>query len=1051
MKEEYTDIKIKEDLLESLSEKEKELALKILQEFGEQGNSSTYNDLIFDDYKEIPVDIETFLTDDKYLGKPWKDSYGKSKVYPFWLGVLKEIFPNNIDTDYDTLLESGARGLGKSEIACGAVCAYLMYRVMCLKNPLEYYHMKLTEKIAFAFMNIKLELSEAIAVDKFQKTIQMSPWFMSKGKMTQRNNQPYWNPPDPIEIIIGSQADDVIGRPIFFAFFDEVSFMKNKDVEEQKKKALNMIDTAIGGMKTRFVHKGKNPTLLVVASSKKSEQSFMESYIRQLKETQGDNTYIVDEPVWKVKPKGTYSEETFFIGLGNKFLDSIVIPDSDKDKIKEYEAKGYQIIEAPIDFRAKALEDLDRTLCDYAGISSFTSNKFLSAERLSDVVSDEIHNPMPDKITVGNGKDDDVQYSDFFKLDLLDKKYMNKPLFIHLDMSISGDKTGIAGVWIIGKKPTSDGNSGKDLFFQPAFSFSVEAPKGRQISFEKNRNFIRWLRDQGFRVRSITSDTFQSYDLQQQLKAEGFNCDILSVDRVETTPGEKGGVCRPYQYIKNTIYENRIRLYKTELLYNEYVQLEKNNDTGKVDHPPKGCFTGDTKVSLVDGRELTFLELVKEFNEGKVNYVYSMNLDTNKIEPRKITNAWCTQKNAKLIKVTLDNGEVIKCTLNHRFMLRNGEYCEAQDLLPGDSLMPLYRKVSDNGLEGYRMYYEPFEDEWHYEHRKFATDVLDEKYLVHHIDCNKLNNNSTNLIWMSKEQHNIVHSNNGTGAFSKEVNDKRKATLSQYYIDNKNNPTFIERNKKISETLTNKEKLQERQDWISLLESTFNVNYDELSLKERCSYGVKLNRIIHPEVQKTISEQVSKNHKLGKYINSNKALKNCNDLNKQLKLLFPNIDREEFVKLFGFDYDSLDKSNKGVWSNRYRQKMYDLVNHKVSSIEFIDECEDVYDITVEHNHNFALSCGIFVHNSKDQADAMTGAVYNASKYADEFAHDYGEDFEIILKTNEKSTSNDIRQMTVDFEEELKKMGPNLGKPIGQSEEDKNKQTVYNPYSDVLIW
>jgi hypothetical protein len=62
-----------------------------------------------------------------------------------------------------------------SEIACGAVGAYLMYRVLCLKNPLEYYKLKPTEKIVFAFMNIKLELAKAIAVDKFQKTIQMSP------------------------------------------------------------------------------------------------------------------------------------------------------------------------------------------------------------------------------------------------------------------------------------------------------------------------------------------------------------------------------------------------------------------------------------------------------------------------------------------------------------------------------------------------------------------------------------------------------------------------------------------------------------------------------------------------------------------------------------------------------------------------------------------------------------------------------------------------------------------------------------------------------------
>lgn len=738
--------KIDLSLLDGLSEDEKKYTLQILKELSNSGSSKTYDNLRYIDYKEIPVDIETFLTDDRYLGIPWKDKNGKLKLYPFWLDVLKKLFPNNTETAYDTLLESGARGLGKSEIACGAVCAYLMYRVMCLKDPLEFFHLKPTEKIAFAFMNIKLDLSEAIANDKFQKTIQMSPWFMSKGTLTQRHNKPYWIPPEPIEIIIGSQADDIIGRPIFFCldgntkiltsngsfkieelenktiqvpsindkdeiilsnectvkqtaisdieyqitlmdntvikctpshrfmlidgsykeakdlteddeimdfvpyfiknitwkknnmkikkiekiqletpkkyydvinadpynnflietntsyivshncFFDEISFQRNKDIEEQKKKALNMIDTAIGGQKTRFIYKGKNPTLLVVASSKRSEQSFMESYIRTLSETQSDNTYIVDEPVWRVKPKGTYSEETFFIGLGNKRLDSIVIPDEDKDKLQQYKEKGYQIIEAPIDFRAKAIEDLERMLCDFAGISSFASNKFLSAARVSDVVDENIYNPMPDIIEVGNGKDDESQYYDFFDWEKLDKQYLNKPLFIHLDMSVSGDKTGIAGTWIIGKKPTSDGNPGKDLYYQLAFCTSVKAPKGRQISFEKNRNFIRWLKEKGFKIKEITSDTFQAFDLQQQLSAEGFKCSILSVDRVETPPGEKVGVCKPYQYLKNTIYEGRIKLPKTELLYTELVQLEKNNNNGKIDHP-NGGRTGSKDAS----------------------------------------------------------------------------------------------------------------------------------------------------------------------------------------------------------------------------------------------------------------------------------------------------------------------------------------------------------------------------------------------------------------------------------------------------------------------
>ena len=578
--------KISEEYLAGLSEEERASVLAIVKEVAEKGNSDTLNNILLADYKEAPVDIETFLTDDKYLGQAWKDATGKLKLYPFWLETLKKIFPNNFDTDYDTLLESGARGIGKSEVACGAICPYLMYRVLCLKNPLEFYHIKLTEKIAFAFMNIKLDLAEAIATDKFQKTIQMSPWFMSRGSMTQRNNKPYWNPPDPIEIIIGSQSDDLIGRPIFFAFFDEISFLKNQDIEKQKQKATDMIDTAIGGMKTRFIHNSKNPTLLVVASSKRSEQSFMESYIRLLGETSKDNTYIVDKPVWEVKPKGTYSDKIFHIGLGDKFKENIIIQDA--MLVPKYKLQGYNVIEVPIDFLENALKDLNRMLCDYAGISSFSSNKFINAGVLAEQLTEEFKNPMPEVIEVGDGREDHTEYKDFFDLTKLPRDLMNKPLFVHLDMSISGDKTGIAGVWIKGKKPTSDGNPGKDLFFQPAFSFSVKAPYGRQVSFAKNRNFIRWLKEQGFRVRHITSDTFQAYNLQQDLKADGFECSILSVDKVETIPGEHVGICKPYEYLRTTFQEGRCKLYQNDLLYTELVQLEKNNNNGKVDHPPKG-------------------------------------------------------------------------------------------------------------------------------------------------------------------------------------------------------------------------------------------------------------------------------------------------------------------------------------------------------------------------------------------------------------------------------------------------------------------------------
>ena len=570
--------------LQGLSEQERQLALEILNQYAQVGQSKLFDDLKYAEYKEIPVDIETFITDDRYLGKAWKDAGGKLKLYPFWMERLKELFPTNIDTGYNTFLESGARGIGKSEVACGCVCTYLMYRVMCMKNPLEFFHLKQTEKICFAFMNIKLALAEEIAASKFQKTIQMSPWFMERGTMTSKNNQPWWIPPEPIQLIIGSQSDDVIGLPIYFAFFDEISFIKNQDVEKQKKKAKDMIDTAIGGMFTRFIYQGKNPTVLAVASSKRSEQSFMEEYIKTLAKTSANTTLVIDKPVWEVKPKGTYSDQIFYLALGNKFLESLVIPDDDINNLDNYRARGYQILEVPLDFKAKFLEDIERNLCDFAVISSSSMNKYMSGQIVSDCINEAFKNPFPDIIEVGNGPEDLAQYKNFFKLEYIPKELMSKPLYIHLDMSVSGDMTGIAGTWIVGKKVSSDSDQAKDLSFRLAFSVSVKAPKGRQISFEKNRNFIRWLKEVGFKIKHITSDTYQSYDLQQQLIAEGFTCSILSVDRVDS----ESRVCKPYQYLRSTIYEKRFSMYRSNRLFDEFIDIERDLNTGKVDHSPNG-------------------------------------------------------------------------------------------------------------------------------------------------------------------------------------------------------------------------------------------------------------------------------------------------------------------------------------------------------------------------------------------------------------------------------------------------------------------------------
>ena len=611
--------------LNNLSEEERAYALKILKELSKEGKSASLDNLKYSDYEEIPVDIETFLKDDNYLGYAWKDSEGNFKLFDTWLKLLKQLFPDNVSTSVNNAIFSGARGIGKSEVAVG-IAAYLMYRLMCLKNPLEHFHLKPTEKFCFAFMNVKIEAAEEIANSKFQNTVKMSPWFLKHGTITGRTNR-VWNPPDFIELIIGSQADDVIGKPIFFAFFDEISFIRNQDIEKQKAKAINMIDTAIGGMKSRFMYKGKNPSLLVLASSKRSEKSFLETHIKTKLKSEKENVLILDKPIWEVRPASNYSGKRFNVALGNKFLPSQVIPDG--VDTQPWEDKGYKIISVPVEFKSNFLDDIERALCDYAGVSSSEISKYISGASVVATRNPNRVNPFSqDVIEVGNDPEDKAQYYDYFDLSKVPAELKSKPLFIHLDMSVSGDKTGIAGVWIKGKKHSVENiDQANDLYYALAFNVSVKAPKGWQVSFEKNKNFIYWLKEKGFRIRGISSDSFQSVETGQVLSAKGYTYQMISVDRVDPT----SRICKPYQYLRTTIYEKRIETYDSKLLTKELTELERNINTGKVDHPENGSKdAADALAGSVYHASQYAEEFAYDYGEN-IESVLNANLDQSAI------------------------------------------------------------------------------------------------------------------------------------------------------------------------------------------------------------------------------------------------------------------------------------------------------------------------------------------------------------------------------------------------------------------------------------
>lgn len=612
--------------LDNLSPEEKQLAIEILKQYSQQGKSDLLEDLKYGDFAEIPVDIETFLDDDKYLGAGiWErdavTGERRCTLFPYWRETLKKIFPDNLTTKYNTLILTGSIGLGKTLVAVLAML-YLLYRMLCLKDPYSYYKMMPSDKITFSMLNITLDTAQGVGWDKLQQLIQGSPWFLEHGEMNASRTNPQWQPNNHIELIFGSNNRHVVGRALFCNFTDEVNFGIGGDVEKKKAKQKKMIAQIDARMKSRFMKGTYLPTLNIIASSKDTEQAFLDSYINIKKQNESKSTLIIDEPQWVVRnDKGSPEDPgSFYVAVGGKFLaHELLPPNFPEEEAEKYRDKGYMLIKVPPGFREDFETNLDQSLMDIAGISTSSNTKYISGIRVNQAKTDEYRNPFTkDIIEVGNSPEDKLQYANFFDLSAVNPADLSRPLFIHLDMSLSGDKTGIAGVWITGKRPTQAGeDSSRELQYKLAFSVSIKAPKGYQVSFEKNRNFIRWLRDRGFAIKGVSSDTYQSAQIQQDLKTDGFKTEIISVDRVDNA----SRTCIPYHYLKSAIYERRVLIYKKcNLLTDELVGLERLSN-GKIDHTADGINSKDQADAFCGA-----LYLASKFAE-EYAYSYGENLN----------------------------------------------------------------------------------------------------------------------------------------------------------------------------------------------------------------------------------------------------------------------------------------------------------------------------------------------------------------------------------------------------------------------------------------
>lgn len=180
---------------------------------------------------------------------------------------------------------------------------------------------------------------------------------------------------------------------------------------------------------------------------------------------------------------------------------------------------------------------------------------------------------------------------------------------------------------------------------------------------------------------------------------------------------------------------------------NESLQFKgyKPGDIVMIVSPP-GCFTGKTRVMTLDGEIHTIEEL---YNKKESLGVYSSDYNGN-IVVNNYDSVTLTKYTDHLVEVTIED-EVIECTPDHKWLMRDGSYKSAIDLKEGDSLMSISRSYRCHYRGGYHeldkydksSYESKLEEVWsdilndarHYNHkvRKVREVILDEPVPVYDI------------------------------------------------------------------------------------------------------------------------------------------------------------------------------------------------------------------------------------------------------------------------------------------------------------------------------
>jgi hypothetical protein len=473
---------------------------------------------------------------------------------PFNKKLLIDIFDNFSSWEefenlgrYEEAMYIAGIGSGKSYVSSMAI-AYIIYRLLCLKDPQKYFGFAKGTKIAF--INISKSFSQAkdIVFGELKNRIDNNSWFQRYYPPDFRIKSKLRLPKNIFILPLGSNEEAPLGYNIFGAVIDEASFhtlTKEKDYAEE---SYNQIKKRI---RSRFMKRGK----LFIITSPRYVYDFAEKKWEQ--EQDNPKVYKCRAALWEVMPEDRWEGPKFDVG---KY-------------ITRYRDKNIMI---PIEFEEEFKQNPERAMRDYGAQPSLAIEGFFNDPDIIVVKSNKERNhPWNEKLG---------DFEEWFWNYRSSKDYDSDKRFIHIDLGLNkegmGDCAGIAmgkfDGWV--ERKSVEGKIEKRPKIKIDFMLQIKAPSAKdEIQFEDVRQIVYRLKDIGYNIHKVTFDGWQSVDSVQTLKSGGINADFLSVDRNPEA----------YYTLKGALLDDRLDYYHYKPLISELQMLEELKGK-KIDHPRGG-------------------------------------------------------------------------------------------------------------------------------------------------------------------------------------------------------------------------------------------------------------------------------------------------------------------------------------------------------------------------------------------------------------------------------------------------------------------------------